>query len=73
VLPLQVLATRVESYLVFIVVPPLIVAVVTRLIRTSFRVTEQGPPHACRNLRSDRDFSCSATSHRPWPAAGAPG
>jgi hypothetical protein len=73
VLPLQVLATRVESYLDFIVAPPLIVAVVTRLIRTSFCVTEQGPPHACRNLRCDRDFSGSATSHHPWPAAGAPG
>jgi len=73
VLPLQVLATRVESYLVFIVAPPLIVAVVTRLIRTRFRVTEQGPPHARRNLRCDRDCAGSATSHRPWPAAGAPG
>jgi hypothetical protein len=36
VLPLQVLATLVESYLGFIVVPPLIVAIVIRLIRTSF-------------------------------------
>jgi heme/copper-type cytochrome/quinol oxidase subunit 1 len=60
VLPLQVLATLVESYLGIIVVPPLIVAIVIRLIRTSFCVTEQDPPHACRNLRAVIGISAAA-------------
>jgi len=71
VLPFQVLATRLGSYLVFVVAPLLIMAVVIRLIRVSFRVTSSA--RAPQPARFDRDFSGSVTSHRPWPAAGAPG
>jgi len=74
VLPFQVLATRLGSYLVFVVAPLLIMAVVIRLIRVSFRVTDRNSSaRAPQPARFDRDFSGSVTSHRPWPAAGAPG
>ncbi|MFN8593141.1 MAG: MFS transporter [Thermomicrobiales bacterium] len=51
VLALGALVTLLGSRLVFIVAPPLIVAVVILLVRTSFRVTDQDPPAARAILR----------------------
>ena len=52
VLVLGGLATVLGSKLVFIIAPPLIVAIVIWLIRVCFRVTEQDPPEARAILRA---------------------
>ncbi len=52
VVGLGILATVLGPRLVFVVAPPLIVAVVVWLIRVCFRVTDQDPPQARRILRA---------------------
>lgn len=57
VLALGMIATVLGSRLVFIVAPPLIIAIVLYLIRVCFRVTAQDPPEARAILRALFDTS----------------
>jgi MFS family permease len=52
VLTLGMIATLLGSRLVFIVAPPLIVAIVLSVIRVCFRVTDQDPPEVRAILRA---------------------
>ena len=67
VLALGALATLLGPRLVFVVAPPLIVAVVVWLIRVCFRVTDQDPPEARRILRA-----LLGTDREESPSAGTP-
>jgi MFS family permease len=62
------IATALGSRVVFVVAPPLLVAIVIWLIRGSFRVTEQDPPEARAILRALLDRSLEPM---PTAAGGA--
>ncbi|MCC7024026.1 MAG: MFS transporter [Thermomicrobiales bacterium] len=64
VLTLGMVATLIGSRLVFIVAPPLIIAVVVWLIRIAFRVTAQDPPEARAILHALFD---TARTTAPYP------
>ena len=65
VLTLGMIATLLGSRLVFIVAPPLIIAIVLYLIRVSFRVTDQDPPESRVILRAL--FDTSRTTDQSGP------
>jgi MFS family permease len=65
VLTFGLIATALGLRLVFIVAPPLIVAVVVWLIRLCFRVTDQDSPQARVILRALLDTSRSEQPHEP--------
>lgn len=69
VLMLGVIATLLGSRLVFVVAPPLIIAIVLYLIRVAFRVTDQDPPEARAILRAL--FDTTRTTASPDPAEPA--
>jgi MFS family permease len=63
VLTLGMIATLLGSRLVFIVAPPLIVAIVLYGIRVCFRVTDQDPPEVRAILRALFDTSRTTKPH----------
>ena len=67
VIGLGLLTTVLGPRLVFVVAPPLIIAIVVWLIRLCFRVTDQDPPQARRILRA-----LLQTGRDDLPPIGAP-
>ncbi len=69
VLALGMIATALGSRLVFVIAPPLIIAIVLYLIRVCFRVTDQDPPEARAILRNLFDTTRTTA---PYPSGDSP-